>query len=264
MLGKLLKYDLKWSLKLICIFLGIGLFLAILGRVLELCPDSMFFTILIGIIKGASLSLTITGVFNAVIRSWVRFILNCYKDESYLTNTIPVKRSTILLAKSLNALILITLSIVMLFINLVIMYYSQETLDAIKESLNIFSNAMDISVVGLIISFVVVILLEVLFLTQAGFFGIVFGYSYNKNKLALSLVFGIVSYVICSTFSVVALICMSLFDEGLRGIILGGTGVIDFTLLKVLIAFAMIIYLVYIVVLYFITNKKYTKGINID
>ena len=96
MLGKLLKYDLKWSLKLICIFLGIGLFLAILGRVLELCPDSMFFAILIGIIKGASLSLTITGVFNAVIRSWVRFILNCYKDESYLTNTIPVKRSTIL------------------------------------------------------------------------------------------------------------------------------------------------------------------------
>ena len=46
MLGKLLKYDLKWTIKIIYIFLGLGFIFAVSGRVLDLLFDSFFFELL--------------------------------------------------------------------------------------------------------------------------------------------------------------------------------------------------------------------------
>ena len=151
MLRKLLKYDLKWSLQIIAVFLGLGVFFAVCGRLLDFAPDSLFFDVVIGICKGASLSLTITGLVNAILRSWIRFVLNSYKDESYLTNTLPVERSTIYLSKVINALICILISLLTLAVNLFIMHYSKETIDWIKTSISTMSNVLDTSVVELII-----------------------------------------------------------------------------------------------------------------
>ena len=60
MLGKLLKYDLKWMLKVVLIYLALGCGLAVIGKLIELLPNSTFFTIIEGICKGAATSLLIT------------------------------------------------------------------------------------------------------------------------------------------------------------------------------------------------------------
>ena len=93
MLRKLIKYDLKWQLKIITIYYLLGFVLSIIGRLFEFFPDSTFFIVLTKIIKGAAISLTITGIINCIIRSWVRITNNLYKDESLLTHTLPVETS---------------------------------------------------------------------------------------------------------------------------------------------------------------------------
>ena len=54
MLKKLLKYDMKWCLKVVSIYIIIGLVLAVLGRLIDLFPESVFLFIEI-------LSISVTG-----------------------------------------------------------------------------------------------------------------------------------------------------------------------------------------------------------
>ena len=133
MLKKLLKYDLKWCLKIVTIYLAISLVLAVTGKLIELCPDSIFFKVIGGICKGASISFGITGLVNAIIRSWVRMINNMYKDESYLTHTIPVSISKIYLSKIISTFVILIMCIITIVISLVIMYLNDTTIELNHE-----------------------------------------------------------------------------------------------------------------------------------
>lgn len=264
MLKKLLKYDLKWLLKIICIFCGIGTLFGVLSRVLELCTDSLFFDIIIAILKGTSLSLTISALFNSIIRAWVRLGSNMYKDESYLTNTLPIPRTTHYLSKCLSGLICVVLSTIVILLNVVVMYYSKDNLQFIKESLNLLSTTLDVSIVWFVILLFIVVLLEALFILQCGYFGIIYGNTLNKNKILNSFIFGFVGYMISTIMFVVILIIGSLFNEGLSGVILGGSKQVEFGVLKGIMIYVCVLYVIYIGVFYYLNYKSLKKGINID
>ena len=264
MLKKLLKYDTKWTLKNIYIFIGLGLFFGIIGRLLELAPDSLLFEIIVGIFKGASLSLTISALVNSIIRPWVRMELNMYKEQAYLTHTIPVDRNVIYLSKFINALVCIVLSCLVLLIDLFIMYYSKETIELIKASLNMLATTLDVSVVLFVVLVSFVVLIETLFIVQCGYFGIIYGNSYNKNKGAKTFIYGFASYMACTVATLIIMIIWALVDKEMYGVVFGGNSAIDFSLVKVLMIFAIIIYAIYISVLYYFSNKKLKEGINVD
>ena len=264
MLVKLLKYDLKWLLKIVCVFLIIGIVFSVLGRLLEFCPNSLFFNIIKGIVKGIGLALTISALFNSVIRPWVRLTNNMYNDESYLSNTLPVSRSKHYLSKCLSGLICVVLSVTVLLLNVFIMYYSKSNIQLLKDSLNLVATTLDVSIIGFILLVFLVILFEVLFILQCGYFGIILGHTYNKIKLLKTFIFGFGSYMVCSTVSLILIVIMSLFNEGLASVVLGGSTVIEFGLLKFLMIYVCVVYVIYIAVLYYINNKILSKGINIE
>ena len=56
MLKNLVKYDFKWVFKNLIIFIGLGLILSIIGRLLDLIDNSLVFKIITGICKGAAIS----------------------------------------------------------------------------------------------------------------------------------------------------------------------------------------------------------------
>ena len=93
MLRKLIKYDLKWILKLILIYCSLGIFFAITGRLFGLIENSIFFDIISKVCNGISIAMLINAIVNAVIRGWVRVIFNLYRDESYLTHTLPLTKN---------------------------------------------------------------------------------------------------------------------------------------------------------------------------
>lgn len=91
MLKKLLKYDLKWSYKPLVIFYILAFIFACLGRIFSEIENSMIFNIIGQICKGALIAMLVNILINNLMRVWARFIKNIYKDESYLTHTLPSK-----------------------------------------------------------------------------------------------------------------------------------------------------------------------------
>ena len=136
MLKKLLHYDLKWCIKVVSVYYILGLIFACIGRLLEFTPDATFWGIITGISKGIGLSLVITGIVNCIIRMWVRMVINMYKDESYLTHTLPINIKTHFLSKFLATIIMVTLSILVLVISLIIMYLNKTNIEFLKQTFN--------------------------------------------------------------------------------------------------------------------------------
>ncbi len=264
MLKKLIHYDLKWCFKVVVIYYSLGLVFAVLGRLLELTPDSTFFNTIEGICKGASLSLVITGIVNCIIRVWVRTVLNMYKDESYLTHTLPVDIKTHFLAKFLTALITVLASIIVLLISVIIMYLSKDNINYLKETLNIIGNSLGGSIVLFISLIFITILLEVIFIVMAGFFGIVMGHSYNTKKGLKSVLFGIGSFFLANTLTIIGLVVASFISPNLHKLIFENNTSVEFSFLCVIFVVAILIYVVYSTILYFLINCKLKKGINID
>lgn len=264
MLRKLIKYDLKWQLKIITIYYLLGFVLSIIGRLFEFFPDSTFFIVLTKIIKGAAISLTITGIINCIIRSWVRITNNLYKDESLLTHTLPVETSLHYYSKIISVAILVFLSIGVLIINLIIMYHSNELLDFIRQSFDLLENNYNLNPVGLILLFGIVILVEVFFIIVCGFFGIIFGYSHNNKKLGKSFIYGLVAYGICSVTSLVIMMIFAIFNQNLYNIIFENSLVISFDTFKIIMLLSIVLYIIYGLVLIVLSHKKLNQGVNID
>ena len=47
----------------------------------------------------------VNAVINTLMRVWARTVRNVYKDEAYLTHTLPVEKSKIYLSKFIAAII---------------------------------------------------------------------------------------------------------------------------------------------------------------
>lgn len=264
MLKKLLKYDLKWCLKVVTIYLSICLVFSIIGRLIDLCPDSIFFKILGGVCKGAALSFGITGLVNAIIRSWVRMTNNMYKDESYLTHTIPVSINKIYLSKIISTFMILIICIITIIMSLVIMYLNDSTIEMLKTSLNIISNNLNVSIAVFVILLTLLLITEMILITFCGFFGIIYGFSFNNKKAMFALLFGFGSYIAFSTISIILMMIFSIFNQDLFDIMFKGSEMVNYNLFKSLILIVTILYTLYSGIVYYISNKKLSKGINID
>ena len=110
MLAKLLKYDFKWINKVMIIYYTIAITLAILTRFVETLEQTTIVTIIDKILVGTLISCFFSIGITAIIRIWVRFRSEIYKDESYLTHTLPVKKSTIYNSKMIVAYTSVILS----------------------------------------------------------------------------------------------------------------------------------------------------------
>ena len=181
MLGKLLKYDLKWTYKLLIVFYCLALVFSLIARGLGSIENSALFNVLSQIANGFAISMLASALINCVMRSWARFHINIYKDESYLTHTIPLAKNTIYLSKVLASILCTLTTVVMAVICLAICYYSQENLENIKIGLELAANTFNSTVVNLLLIISAVIFFEVLFILQIGYNGLIIGHRSNKD-----------------------------------------------------------------------------------
>ena len=93
MLSKLLKYDLKYMIKSMSVFYILAIFFAVLTRIFFSLEKSVIITIIGQITVGCMFSMIANTLINTMMRSWVRFRDSLYKDESYLTHTLPVTKN---------------------------------------------------------------------------------------------------------------------------------------------------------------------------
>lgn len=263
MLKKLLKYDLKWILKVEYIWSAITIIFAILTRLTNLLNES----VITSIIKSVLTSITITGMlnvlFNGIIRTWIRVRNNLYKDEAYLTHTLPVESKTILSSKVLSGIITMLFGILIITISFFIAFYNESLINYIKESMQIVATTLNSSVTKILLILFIVLFLEFTFILMVGITGIIKGHEANDGKVIKSVLYSGIYWLSFSILSLLIVYLISLANKDMNALFTG-TGVISYSALKLFLLLVIIIYTIYIIVLYLMSKHELNKGINID
>lgn len=263
MLGKLLKYDLKWIYKVIIVFYALSILFAIITRLCSMVDNSMLFSILTQVSAGFTIAMIANSLINGIMRSWVRFRENIYKDESYLTHTLPVNKKTVYLSKVLAAVICSFVSVLVAIASLFICYYSKENIEFLKQVLELAANTYNTTVINLLLVISFVLFLEIVFIILIGYVGIILGHKANRNKMVKSILIGFGLYMGTNIFTLAIIGIVGLFNQDIMNVI-KTTGIIETDVIKMLLIAASFVYMFYNIFYYWIGKKQFEKGVEID
>ena len=261
MLGKLLKYDFKWISKFMSVHFVVLFILSIAVRIVESMEQTLLLVIIDKIVSAMFFGCIASIIITCVMRIWSRFITNIYKDESYLTHTLPVTKNQIFNAKILASILSLFLSVLVIFACIVLVIINKDTVETIKT---MYQSLVDIYgglfSVCFIIGMILLVLLEIVYFMMAGIFGIVVGYNSNSHKVIKSIVVGIGSYSILSAISFAILVAMSKSID----FEIVSDGFPSLSALKIVGLTFIIIYLIYNLIYYFVSKKILSRGVNIE
>ena len=263
MLNKLLKYDLKYMIKNMSVFYILVLFFSITTRILFSINQSVIVSIIGQISVGCMFSMIANILINVVMRSWVRFRDSIYKDESYLTHTLPVTKNDIYNSKFIQALIFFIVSFIIIVISLFIAYYTKDRWILLKNYINSITTGLGINTLLFVISMIIVIFLEIFNAIQSGFLGIILGYKRNNNKIGFSMLFGFIAYLLSQSIVLLLLFIVGLFNSNIMNLFKSNIILTDGTF-KLLVILAIILYLIIIGLMSIICKIVFNKGVNIE
>lgn len=263
MLKKLLKYDLKNILQYLSIFYILTILSSLLTRIFINIDNSFIFNIIGQICSIITIIMIVTIIINCLLHLWLRFKNNLYGDESYLTHTIPVKKSTIYLSKFLSSIISLFISTIIIGLTIFIAYYSKDNITYIKNFLLPYIDTCNTTIIILFISILFIYFLEMLNLLESGYTGIILGHKKNNNKILFTLIFSSISYISTQLFALLSLFIISLFNKDFMNLFITNS-IVDTSIIKIIIFLAIIVYIITTTILYIINIKLLNKGVNVD
>jgi len=264
MLKKLLKYDLKYMIKNMTVFYILAIFFAITTRILFNVNQSIIINIIGQISVGFMFAMLANILINTIMRSWVRFRDSLYKDEAYLTHTLPVTKNDIYNSKFIQTLIFFFISFAVILISLFIAYYSKDNWVAITNYIKTITTGLNMSTLLFVTMFIMLIFLEVFNAIQCGFYGMILGHKKNNGKLGYSILFGFIAYLISQTLVLALVFVYGLFDLSIMELFKTAPASIDVQAFKVLAIIASLLYLIIIYIMSILCKKELNKGVNIE
>lgn len=262
MLKKLLKYDLKWCFKPLVVFYLLACIFAILVRVIESFDQSLFLLIMDKICCGALIAMVINIIINCFMRNWARFIKNIYKDESYLTHTLPIARSQIYLSKVLTAIITLLTSFIVIVGVLAISSLNADTWAFLKNTLEQSAIYFNTSIIALVMTFICTVFFQFLYMIMSGIVGIIIGHKSNNLRIVKSILLGFAIYYILSSLSIGIVFISGLISPDIMTMFT--EVVISSNVIKTVLIIITVSYAIYNIVLFIIGNKMLNKGVNVD
>ena len=264
MLIKLLKYDLKYMIKNMCVFYILSIFFAIITRLLSLPKQSIMIEILSKISTGCLIAMIANIVINVMMRSWVRFRDSLYKDEAYLTHTLPVTKNDLYNSKLIQTFIFFLVGFVIILLSLFIAYYTPDTWILIKEYIKTITTGFNMSTAFFVTMAIIIIFLELFNAIQCGFLGIILGHRRNNGKLGFSVLYGFIAYLIAQTLVLGLVFAYGLFDQTVMELFKSATINIDVNAFRILAIISSVLYLSIIFSMSIICKKQLNKGVNIE
>lgn len=263
MLTKLLKYDLKYMIRNMAIFYILSIFFAITTRILFNMEQSVIINIIGQISVGCMFSMIASTLINTIMRSWIRFRDSLYKDESYLTHTLPVTKNELYNSKFIQTLIFFFISFLVIIISLFIAYYSKENWLAITNYIKTITTGLNMSTLFFITMTIIIIFLEVFNAIQCGFLGIILGNKMNNGKLGYSVLFGFITYLVAQSLILGSIFVYGLFDSSIMELFKTATINIDVEAFKVLAILSSLLYIMIIFIMSILCKKELNKGVNV-
>ena len=259
MLKKLFKLDFLWINRYFLPLAGGNLACAILSRL-----SNSFTSPLGSFFHGLMNSLTITLFFslgiNIFTRTAVGFKIKLFKDEAYLTHTLPVKASTLWASKVLSAILSILPVAFIILAALVINSLTAELWEGIKPFLEQFHVEF--------ILLAIIALLELTFLYLCIFNGILIGRraSSRKTLRAALLIAGFYLGAqtllagLCALFATFSDAFSTLFSSEANALVFRQSPE-DFHIVLLTVT---IFYIVASTALYFLGQKTLAKGVDVE
>jgi len=263
MLTKLLKYDLKYMIKNMSLFYILSIFFAIITRILFSLNQTVIVNIIGQISVGCMFAMLANILINTMMRSWLRFRDSIYKDEAYLTHTLPVTKNEIYDSKFIQTLIFFIVGFVVIVISLFITYYTKDRWLMLKDLINTITTGLNFKTTLFIISMLVIIFLEIFNAIQCGFLGIILGHKRNNNKIGFSVLFGFIAYLLSQSSVLLSTFIVGLFNSSIMDLFKSNI-ILDASSFKLLVILAIILYILIIFLMSIICKKAFNKGVNIE
>ena len=264
MLNKLLKYDLKYMIKNMSVFYILSIFFALTTRILFNVEQSVIISIIGQRSVGCMFALIANTLINTMMRSWIRFRDSLYKDESYLTHTLPVTKNELYNSKFIQTLIFFFISFVVILMSLFIAYYSKENWLAITNYIKTITTGLNMSTSFFIAMAIIIIFLEIFNAIQCGFLGIIIGHKMNNGKLGYSVLFGFITYLLAQSIILGLVFVYGLFDSTVMELFKTATINIDVKAFKVLAVVSSLLYILIIFIMSILCKKELNKGVNVE
>ena len=261
MTAKLLKYDLKKTTKVLIYMYVISIGVAILARLVSLLDHIQLFFIVTKVLEGTVYAAVVNIMVNTFIHILLNFGKGFYGDESYLTHTLPVGKDRLLLSKYLTALVVIVASVLVCVLSLFIAIYNEQIKLFIEVSLKQVVVGFDMSVGGFVALIVGVLFAQTCANISMAYTAVVKANTYNQKRTLKGIIWFAIYYVITSIVSLVA-ICVVLAVSGSVSDILAET-MSQQSFISILIV-GLISYTVSAIVYYFLCQKQFQKGVNVD
>lgn len=264
MLTRLLKYDLKYMIRNMSVFYILSAFFAVVTRLLSL-PEQSFMVGLLGSISaGCMISMIVSVVINTMMRSWVRFRDFLYKDEAYLTHTLPVTKRQLYDSMFLRTLIFFVIGFAVCIAALFVTYYTPETWRAIREYIRAITTGMNMSPPFFVCIFLVIVFLELFNAIQCGFIGIILGHGRDGGRVGFSVLYGFLIYLAVQVAVLGMVFVYGFFDSSVMELFLTGTVRIDTGAFKTLAVLASVMYCLIISLMSILGKRLLSRGVNIE
>lgn len=263
MLGKLLKYDLKYMLKAMGVFYILLMFFAVLTRIFFSLEQTVFIYVMGQITVGCVFAMIANIIINTVMRSWVRFKGSIYGDESYLTHTLPVSKISIYESKFLLTLVYQLVGFVFIILGLFIAYYTEARWDMLVKFINDTSGVLNMPVLPFIIGIIVILYLEIFNMIQCGYLGMIVANKRNDKKVGFSILFGFIAYLLTQVVAIIAMVIVGLFNENIMSIF-KTTTLSNIEVVKTVVILGIIFYSLINVVINILCVKKLNEGVNVE
>ena len=263
MLNKLLKYDLKYMLKNMLIFYILTIFFSITTRILLSFNETIMISIIGKISIGCLIAMFFNVIINSIIRSWVRFKDSIYKDESYLTHTLPVEKKDIYESKFLQTFIFLIIGLLVILLGIFIAFYTKDNWLLLTSLIDKLSINFNIPIVLFLVLCIIMFFLEMFNLVQSGFLGIILGYNKNNFKVALSMVYGFITYIITQVVVLILIFIPGLFNNEFMALFTKNE-LPSSNIILVLAIVSIIVYILITFVMNIICVKTLNKGVNIE
>lgn len=197
MLGKLLKYDIKAEFKSLLPMYIITLMMPIAIRIMDvLAANFSVLNTFYGLLLFMYVMVLIGIYVWTLVVAVKHFYASILKDEGYLTNTLPVKRSHIILSKEIVSLLTFIATTIIVIISLFIGIYHggiKEFFDMISQLLSV---NYDLDSLNMIFWFIIVMLISYVSQIQIFYLAMLLGQTRSTNKIMFSFVFGIIIYIV--------------------------------------------------------------------
>ena len=269
MLGKMLKYDIKdysKSMLPICLML---LIMSIITRIFYTISESFeglkaTFSILFGIstfIFCITIIISLVYCFFISVKNYYKKVL---KDEGYLTHTLPVRKSTIILSQIISSIIWLFIICIIILATLAIAYYQKGMISSFINIMNSeMSSELIVSPIVTLIIIVIMMICSYIATVLAIYCSMTIGHGFSNNKMGYSIIAGVIFYAVYQVLGIISVVGVLACNYGSLETMINGIAMTENILIQLIVA-AFATNIIIGIASYILTNYNLKKRLNLE